>query len=272
MNKHHRPTVFRLLGSALFLSLIAGVCMMFMPSSPEVDKSFLTLHSTKLSPHPPTKKSPQQSPQQKTLGSPKLVKINNAGKAISPWSGPWQCVYDRQTGLLWEAKTDDESIHDGYWTYSWFLSEPMLAASLSSQSSALENKDDNVRVSGKIGVENSGDCYFENQRCDTEDLIRRANQRQTCQQSNWRLPTETELKSLIYTHALTGEPLINKGYFPYTKRGDYWTSNYNAPLQGVYQYLHRGAIAVNFIDGTSVALPYRNAAFVRLVSDGFKSD
>ena len=170
-----------------------------------------------------------------------LVKVNNQGQAIEPWQGPWACVADKNTGLLWEVKRDDESIHDGYWTYSWF--------------------------DGQKGIPNRGDCYFEDERCDVDDLIRRANAIKTCGVDDWRLPTTQELSSIVSFAIRPGEPTINKDYFPHSKKGDYWSMDADRPLTGIFAHLKTGARAVNFSDGKAVVLPYRNAAFVRLVSN-----
>lgn len=175
------------------------------------------------------------------IQSQRFTKLNKVGEALSPWQGPWSCVVDSKTGLIWENKTDDESIHDGLWSYSWYQD--------------------------KKGVENAGDCYFEPNRCDTSDLIKRMNQEKTCGISTWRLPTEKELKSLVFEFPKTGEAKIANEFFPNTKRGDYWTSTSDVQLKGVFAHLKQGAVAIDFIEGKPRTIPYRNAAFVRLVSD-----
>ncbi|ATC96769.1 hypothetical protein PTUN_b0369 [Pseudoalteromonas tunicata] len=168
-------------------------------------------------------------------------KINRAGVKLSAWQGPWSCVYDLEQHLLWEVKTNDESIHDGDWTYSWFIAQQ--------------------------GQANSGDCYFEQARCDTTDLINRSNQTQLCGVQGWRLPTQAELTALLQHHDRVGQVHVATDYFLHLKHGDYWTSNANQPLSGIYQHLKQGAIAINMSQGSVVTLPYRNAAFVMLVSD-----
>lgn len=170
----------------------------------------------------------------------RFAKLDAEGEVMSVWHGPWACVHDKKTGLVWENKTDDESIHDSLWTYSWF-------------------------EQGQ-GVENSGDCYFEKDRCDTADLIRRANQQGTCGRKDWRLPTTEELLSLVNPSPKTGKAVIHNDFFAHTKRGDYWSADHSIPLKGVYAHLGSGALAVDFIEGQPRSIPYRNAAFVRLVS------
>lgn len=170
-----------------------------------------------------------------------LVKISARGEPLDIWSGPWNCVYDKRSGLLWEVKTDAEDIHHTSWTFSWFN----------------EN----------LGVENSGDCYFETTRCDTADLLRRANKKKLCGNDSWRLPTANELSALVTHTAQPGEAVIESDFFPHIQRGDYWTIDHGKKLLPIYGHLGTGALTVNFIDGSVTALPYRNAAFVILVSD-----
>lgn len=169
----------------------------------------------------------------------RYVKIDAQGEAIDDWAGPWACVLDRETGLLWEVKTDSETIHDAYWSYSWF--------------------------DGETGHANGGDCYFEPERCDTLDLVRRTNKQGLCGLSRWRLPTSDELASLVSEQGRPGQAKIAHAYFPHTHKGDYWSAEGKQKLSGHYQHLQHGARTVSFLDGTMSSLPYRNAAFVRLV-------
>ncbi|WP_078084888.1 DUF1566 domain-containing protein [Microbulbifer mangrovi] len=192
-----------------------------------------------------------------------LVKIDNRGAALAPWSGPWSCVCDRNTGLLWEVKTDDESIHDGLWTYSWYREAETGFTTVATTSHAVPIP--------ATGSENLGDCYFEPDRCDTADLLRRTRAQQLCGEHHWRLPTAKELHTLVYTDSKAGQPSINTAFFPKTKRGDYWTADFGKPLLGVYQHLGNGAEAISFVGGQQVTIPHRNAAFVRLVAKNSKS-
>ena len=178
-------------------------------------------------------------PQTPVMATSHWLKLDAQGRELTAWQVPWHCVVDTRSGLTWQNLRDDESIHDGYWSYSWF--------------------------DGETGVANRGDCYFEEDRCDTLDLIIRVNAAQLCGKQDWRLPSANELAQLLYPQ--TGKAYIDESFFSSTQRGDYWTSDAQQPLTGIFSHLKEGALAVNFGDGSLQTLPYRNAAFVRLVSD-----
>ena len=182
-----------------------------------------------------------QPPPQPQIMAHHFIKLDDNGQPLTAWAGPWACVLDSRTGLVWENKTDDESIHDGYWTYSWY--------------------------DGVQGEPNMGDCYFKPERCDVMDLIERSNANKTCGLTGWRLPDSAELLSLVDSQVKPGEPWIDQSYFPHSHKSDYWTRDHQHPLKGIYQHLGTGAKAVSFVDGQLRVLPYRNAAFVRLVTE-----
>ncbi|MCQ3828505.1 DUF1566 domain-containing protein [Microbulbifer elongatus] len=198
-----------------------------------------------------------------------FTKIDATGTPLPAWAGPWACVCDHRTGLLWEVKTDSENIHDGLWTYSWYAEPRNKAASTPAAGAFVTASAENDPQ--PLGTPNQGDCYFEKERCDTADLIRRTRSEQLCGEQHWRLPTSAELKTLVYTDAKAGQPTIDTAFFPKTKRGDYWTSEQGRGLQNVYNYLNTGAVAISFVDGQTITIPHRNAAFVRLVSENSKS-
>ena len=169
------------------------------------------------------------------------VKLNATGVPIANWSGPWSCILDKNTGLIWENKDNNEGIHDGNWTYSWSDGQG-------------------------LGIEDKGTCSFNNFHCDTQDLIRRARLEKTCGLSQWRLPTAKELTTLFNHSPPVGEPIIDIDFFPYTKRGDYWAADSRQAIKGFYRFLGEGAITLDFRQGNKTVTPYRNAAYVRLVT------
>jgi len=174
--------------------------------------------------------------------NPRWIKIDAQGNSLPTWSGPWQCVRDTQTGLLWEVKSYAEDLHDKQCSFSWF--------------------------SGQVGVADKGSCFTANGASggfDTLDFITYANQTQRCGTTDWRLPTAEELATLLIAHPKPGAPQIAQDYFPYTYAGTYWTANAGQPLSGHYRHWLAGAEVIDFATGVRQVLPYHNAAFVRLV-------
>ncbi|MCL7487203.1 MAG: DUF1566 domain-containing protein [Desulfobulbaceae bacterium] len=48
-----------------------------------------------------------------------FVKLDMEGRELLPDAEQWAMVRDRATGLIWEVKTTDGSIHDRERTFSW---------------------------------------------------------------------------------------------------------------------------------------------------------
>ena len=173
------------------------------------------------------------------LHNARFIKIAPDGRELHAWGGPWSCVLDSDTGLVWEVKSYAEDMHDYQCSFSWF--------------------------DGNTGVADGGSCFTENGKSDTRDLVEYANETARCGMEGWRLPREQELRTLLSETPLPGDLLIARDYFPYIQRGLYWTSNVEVPLTGYFERLGKGAVSIDFKDGRSREMPYRDAAFVRLV-------
>lgn len=104
-------------------------------------------------------------------------------------------IQDNVTGLIWESKTDDKSIHDKDNKYTWYDS----------------NRETN---GGEAGTPGDG--------TDTEDFINALNSANFGGFSDWRLPTVKELSSLLNRD--TSGPAINTYFFPHVIEGYYCTS------------------------------------------------
>jgi hypothetical protein len=235
---------------------------------------------------------------------PDQAVIMGAGKSV-PLVGAgdngWACTRDDKTKLIWEVKTDDGSLRDKDWTYSWY--EP-----------------DTTKNGGYAGMQNGGIC--KGSTCNTSAYIKALNDQKLCGQDTWRLPTKKELEELVVCqNGLSGSylaneiseicaastspadpfnsppaiPTIDTIYFPNTQTDWYWTSetyvptlSANAkpsaplcypskaktyskattPCTTMNQPLNDSAWNVLFYDGRTRPDSKNNAANIRLVSDG----
>ncbi|MBL8509771.1 MAG: DUF1566 domain-containing protein [Chitinimonas sp.] len=167
-------------------------------------------------------------------------KLTAQGAALPPHLGPWACIVDRQTGLIWENKTDNEGTHLDAATYSWF---------------------DAASGTGKA---KSGSCINTRLQvipCDSSDLIAQARREGWCQRSDWRLPSTAELQGLLFDTGFIGNPRIATGFFPHTGRFPYWSADLRKNARSGYE-----ARLVHFGSGQSLWLPTSAAARIRLVA------
>lgn len=112
-----------------------------------------------------------------------------------------QCVQDNITGLMWEVKVNDSS---SLYNYTWY-------------------ETDTLKNGGGIGKENGGTCSLD--KCDTSNYIKKLNEIGYCGYKDWRLPTYSELLSIVNFNKNT--PSIDTEYFSYTKgiKNYYWTAS-----------------------------------------------
>ncbi len=164
--------------------------------------------------------------QEKLPDSSRFVKVSMEGKVLEDDISAHRCVLDNKTGLLWEVKTNDKSLHSKTKTFRW----------------------------GGTGAEKVGERFFE----DWNSLVELSNQEKMCNASNWRVPTITELKSLVQ-HGT--KPTIDMRYFPHTQAEIYWSSS-------AFNHYTEHAQTVHFSSGVSAYYNgFRgNGAYIRLVS------
>ena len=161
----------------------------------------------------------------------------------------WSCVRDNNTGLVWEVKTDDTSLHGRDHSYSWLQSE------------------NNGGFAGQTG--SAGDTCA-NSQCDTESFVQAVNSAGLCNFFDWRLPTHNELLSLVHFGNVAGTK-IDLGYFPNTNNLIssplwYWTSAPSA--DGVSDSGAQTAWAIDFETGNDNFLNKATLVKVRLVRGG----
>ena len=121
-----------------------------------------------------------------------LTKIAADGTELAANALTWSCVKDNVTGLIWEVKNDDfSSIHYRYKDFKW----------------------------GGIGHLGSNyGTYYD----DWDVLVSTTNSETLCGKSNWRVPNNDELLTIIDL-GFSGDRL-DVNYFPFIG-GIYWTIN-----------------------------------------------
>jgi|TARA_B100000929_G_scaffold287696_1_gene274835 hypothetical protein len=136
-----------------------------------------------------------------------FVKISERGKLLNNNAKKWSCVLDNRTNLIWEVKSTEEGLQNYENTYTWF--------------------------DGVSGVKNgkfSRNCYG-GEMCNSQNYISKLNKKFICGLYNWRLPTISELKSLIVYK--DDEPLIDIRLFPNTKSKTYWSSSTSSAISNI---------------------------------------
>jgi len=126
---------------------------------------------------------------------PSFTKLNQYGETLSDSAEIWSMVRDNVTGLIWEVKTDDESIRDKDNTFYWFDSNPET---------------------------NGGNAGNDNE-LNTENYINQLNEYRLFCHSDWRMPTLNELATLI-NYGKTSPAAFVK-YFPNMQSQKYWSSS-----------------------------------------------
>ncbi len=130
--------------------------------------------------------------------SPSYTKLDSIGNELPLASTEWVMVKDNVTGLIWEVKTDDGSVHDRDNVYTWYDS-------------------DSDTNGGNAGTEDDGT------HSNTEVFINSLNSSSFGgYNAGWRLPTMPELQSIV-NYGETGSA-IDSDYFMYTMPSFYWSS------------------------------------------------
>jgi hypothetical protein len=174
---------------------------------------------------PPPKVVKKTVPKQLQTG---FRKLGSDGRILPDDATEWACVQDRATGLIWEVKTDDNSIRDRDNFFTWY--DPA-----------------NERNYGNPGARDGGRCKG-GADCDTLAYIQAINQKRLCGFADWRLPIKDELLSLVeynYGNKET-KATINVEYFPHAVASWYWSASSN-PKRPDYAWfvLFRNGLALN---------------------------
>ena len=130
------------------------------------------------------------------INPPSYTKLDASGKNLPDTATSWVMVLDNVTGLIWEVKTDDGSVHDKDNTYTWYDSNPAT---------------------------NGGNAGTAEEGTDTEDFINALNAEDFGGHSDWRLPAIKELDTIV--NLGPDRPAIDVACFPNTVSDWYWSSS-----------------------------------------------
>jgi len=139
-----------------------------------------------------------------SINPPSYTKLGSSGEALPDDATTWVMVRDNVTGLIWENKTSDGSIHDGSKTFTWC--------------------DKNAATNGG----NQGTCGTGTGAAatDTEAYIKAINDALFGGFSDWRMPTPKELATIA--DLSRRDPAINTVWFPNMLSSYYWSSSTSA--------------------------------------------
>lgn len=171
---------------------------------------------------------------------PRFARLDSQGFILMDTKpGGWDCVLDRQSGLMWEAKTNSAGLHSRDNTFRWYRPDA----------------GDNGGFPGHPG---GPECR--SLPCDTDAFVTEVNRTGWCGRHDWRLPTREELRSLVdYTIPYPG-PTIDRDFFPHALAQFYWSVNASADEP-------REAWGMGFAHGFDYAYDKSNRVYVRLVRD-----
>ncbi|MGO2276539.1 Lcl C-terminal domain-containing protein, partial [Pseudoalteromonas nigrifaciens] len=165
----------------------------------------------------------------------------------------FSCIRDNVTGLVWEVKSPvsgvvpNTTLRDGQNLYTWYLTESAIP-----------------QVGGARGAANSS-CPS-NTDCGLQSYIQEVNALDFCGGTNWRVPTYTELLSLVDYGKQGQNVLIDESIFPNMPAVSllghlrYWTSQTAVDGTSLSQ-----AYIIDMSDGNDLAYPKSKTAYVRLV-------
>lgn len=171
-----------------------------------------------------------------------FTKLDISGQELPVDAVAWSCVKDNVTGLIWEVKTNDGGLHDKDDDYLWYSTDDDNNGGSSGFSKWVSEVPD-AAIPTCFGFTSDDPVSY----CNTEAFVARINEKSLCGDSDWRLPTREELRSIInYGHIrnyLSLSTHIDSNYFPNTDYTSYWSSSSDATSE-------YDAWCINFATGT----------------------
>ncbi|MEN9017242.1 MAG: DUF1566 domain-containing protein [Hellea sp.] len=132
------------------------------------------------------------------------VKIDKSGAELANSATEWSCVYDKDSGLIWEVKNDIEgNLHYNHAFYTWYMSN---APASHMGGSAADPKG--------LGQENYTNPDTSQVIRNSEKFLQAVNSSALCGYRGWRLPEIEELKTIVKATS-TKSPSIDTSFFPH---------------------------------------------------------
>ena len=185
-----------------------------------------------------------------------FTKLNEFADELPDNSSNFSCVRDNVTGLIWEVKSPNTgtlpnatSLREGQNHYTWYL-----------------NGETGVQGGSQLGATTTCSATTN---CGLQEYVNAVNNSDYCGGTNWRVPTYTELMTLLDYSQHGQSLLIDNDYFVNTPTQHafvnqpflpYWTSQTAADGTSLSQ-----AYIIDMSDGNDLAYPKSETAFVRLV-------
>lgn len=188
-----------------------------------------------------------------------FTKLDANGNPLGASASAWSCVKDNVTGLIWEAKRGGgntaslSALHNSGDTYVWYTTDPALDGGVTV---VPESSTDDYCV----GSATDGSTTH----CTTGSFVNRVNSAGLCGITSWRMPSPTELSSLVNFDSRS--TLIDRQYFPGTQ-SDFYATNSIVQGDGTTEPLHTGVdFSLNLFLYPFYATPLGFPMHVRLVS------
>lgn len=135
-----------------------------------------------------------------------FTKLDEVGNSLPASASSWSCVQDNVTGLIWEVKSSrgndiigDEGLHDADDRFFWYNTNPTVNGGIEGHANELGA----TCYGYQTGVSSTW--------CNSQAFVARVNRKTYCGASDWRMPTQQELRSIV--NYATVNPAIESDYF-----------------------------------------------------------